>query len=68
MSASGRPGWMYPKTNSVKTLRPIWLLVTAWMMPMGKEKAKEMKTARRKAHQVRLVCQPRTTRKPRANI
>lgn len=68
ISARGRPGWMYPNTNSVNTFRPIWLLVTAWMIPMGREKAKEMKTARRKAHHVRLVCQPRTVKKPRASI
>ena len=29
ISASGRPGWIYPKMNSVRTFSPIWLLVTA---------------------------------------
>lgn len=38
MRASGRPGWMYPKMNSVSTFSPIWLFVTASMIPMGREK------------------------------
>lgn len=55
MRANGLPGWIYPYMNSVKTFRPIWLFVTAWMMPMGRENIKEIATANRKAHQDRLV-------------
>jgi hypothetical protein len=59
---------MYPYTNSVKTFRPIWLLVIAWMIPMGREKVKEIATARRKAHHVRFVGKPRTVTNPRNSI
>lgn len=41
--------------NSVRTLRPIWVLVIAWMMPIGKVKKNEIPRARKKPHQVRFV-------------
>lgn len=68
MRAKGRPGWMYPYTNSVSTLRPICVLVIAWMMPMGRANPKDMITAKRNAHQVRLVGYPSTVTKPRPSI
>jgi hypothetical protein len=41
--------------NSVKTFKPIWVFVTAWIMPIGRAKPKEMAIASKKAHQERLV-------------
>lgn len=55
--AFGRPGSMYPIMNSVKTLRPIWMLVTACTIPMGIIQTKLITTAMSRAHQVRPVGQ-----------
>ena len=59
---------MYPMTNSVKTLSPIWMLVVANMMPTGTVQMTGIATQTMKAHHGKWVSQTRMTTNDSASM